>query len=60
MVTDPATCPPHWWLIPAAAGSHSQGVCRLCGAERLFANFIESSSYGKQGFTVGHRKKEPE
>jgi hypothetical protein len=28
----------HYWIIEAAAGPHSDGVCRRCGASRQFDN----------------------
>ena len=36
----------HQWLIDAPAGPSSKGVCRLCGEERQFQNYIEGSSWG--------------
>lgn len=36
----------HQWMIDSPNGPQSQGVCRLCGAERSFQNFIEGSSWG--------------
>ena len=36
----------HQWLIDPPAGPSSQGVCRLCGEEREFRNYIEGTSWG--------------
>ena len=36
----------HQWLIDSPAGPSSKGVCRLCGEERDFQNYIEGSSWG--------------
>ncbi len=35
----PASCC-HYWLIETSAEPHSKGVCKLCGEERLFRNFL--------------------
>ena len=31
----------HHWLIGMASGPKSVGVCRICGAERLFKNALD-------------------
>jgi hypothetical protein len=36
----------HHWLIERPSGPTSKGVCRICGEERQFQNYIESSSWG--------------
>jgi hypothetical protein len=36
----------HQWLIDTPAGPSSRGVCRLCGEERQFQNYIEGTSWG--------------
>jgi len=36
----------HQWLIDAPAGPSSKGVCRACGEERQFQNYIEGSAWG--------------
>lgn len=36
----------HQWMIDSPKGPQSKGVCRLCGAERYFQNFIEGSNWG--------------
>ena len=30
---------PHHWLIESPDGETSEGVCKLCGATRRFANY---------------------
>jgi len=44
-VAEAPTCG-HQWMIDSPNGPQSKGVCRLCGAERSFQNFIEGSSWG--------------
>ena len=36
----------HHWVIDAPAGPSSKGMCRLCGEERQFQNYIEGSAWG--------------
>ena len=36
----------HQWIIDTPAGPPSKGVCRLCGQERQFQNYIEGSFWG--------------
>ena len=36
----------HRWMIEMPAGPSSKGVCRTCGDERQFMNYIEGSSWG--------------
>ena len=36
----------HQWMIDAPAGPSSKGVCRVCGEERHFLNYIEGSPWG--------------
>lgn len=36
----------HTWVIDKPNGPSSRGVCRLCGEERQFQNYIEGSSWG--------------
>ena len=33
----------HHWVIDTPAGPVSRGVCRLCGEEREFNNFLEGT-----------------
>ena len=35
----------HHWLIDSVGGPTSKGVCRLCGAERQFKNYLEGSKW---------------
>ena len=30
----------HFWLIEAAAGPISRGICQLCGTKRNFDNYL--------------------
>ena len=34
----------HYWLIEAADGRTSQGVCRFCGEQKLFDNYVHVNS----------------
>ncbi len=36
----------HHWVIQAADGPTSPGVCRLCGERREFKNYVESATWG--------------
>ena len=36
----------HHWLIQAADGPTSNGVCRICGEIREFKNYVESATWG--------------
>ena len=36
----------HHWLIQAADGPTSSGVCRLCGETKDFKNYVETASWG--------------
>ncbi len=38
----------HHWTIEEANGSTSRGVCKLCGAERVFYNSFSHFSYFKR------------
>jgi hypothetical protein len=33
----------HYWIIESANGPTSMGMCKLCGAEREFQNFLPYS-----------------
>ena len=46
VVSDETTACRHQWLIDSPAGPSSKGVCRQCGAEREFMNYIEGSTWG--------------
>ena len=47
-VEENATQCHHHWLIDAAAGPTSKGVCRLCGAERQFSNYLERTLWERE------------
>ena len=53
MATETAICR-HHWIIEAAAGPSSPGVCRLCGEVREFSNSVPdngwASNSGNRGF----------
>lgn len=36
----------HHWLIQAADGPTSNGVCRICGETREFNNYVETATWG--------------
>ena len=36
----------HYWLIQAAMGPESPGVCRTCGETRDFKNYVEGAGWG--------------
>ena len=44
-IQEPELCR-HHWVIQAAAGPVSQGVCQACGEVRDFKNYVESASWG--------------
>ena len=35
----------HRWRIEEPSGELSRGVCKTCGAERLFKNWLEDTDY---------------
>jgi len=35
----------HRWRIEEARGPQSAGVCKICGAERNFRNWLEDSDF---------------
>jgi hypothetical protein len=38
----------HWWLLPPQDGPTVQGICKKCGAKRVFsAVFDEQFRYGR-------------
>lgn len=45
---EPAVECQHHWAIEEANGSTSKGVCKLCGAERVFYNSFPQFSYFKR------------
>ncbi len=36
----------HHWLIQAADGPTSDGICRICGETREFKNYVETATWG--------------
>ncbi len=38
----PPVCP-HHWVIQAATGPVSSGICRNCGAVKEFRNYVDAS-----------------
>ena len=40
----PDQCP-HHWVIEGAGGPTSKGLCRLCGADRDFKNYLEGARW---------------
>ena len=45
IVLDVAGCQ-HYWVLDSPAGPLSRGVCRACGEEKDFPNYIEASWRG--------------
>ena len=41
----------HHWMIDVAGGPESRGVCRICGAERLFKNALDRVEWDNGEFT---------
>ena len=35
----------HHWIIDSPNGPQSNGSCKVCGAEREFMNYLESSAW---------------
>ena len=35
----------HHWVIEGAGGPTSKGMCRLCGAEKDFKNYLEGARW---------------
>ena len=36
----------HHWVIQAASGPFSPGVCQTCGETKQFKNYVEASTWG--------------
>ena len=36
----------HHWLIQAADGPTSPGICRVCGETKDFKNYVETATWG--------------
>lgn len=35
----------HRWVIEEARGPKSRGICKVCGEEKLFKNWLEDSDF---------------
>ncbi|MSQ22352.1 MAG: hypothetical protein EXR53_03460 [Dehalococcoidia bacterium] len=35
----------HYWIIDSAGGPTSKGVCRTCGVQRQFKNYLEDAPW---------------
>ncbi len=49
----------HHWLIDAAGGRLSKGICRLCGAQRSFTNYLEGTAWGPSEPAVVEKERLP-
>ena len=49
----------HHWLIDAAGGRLSKGVCRQCGAQRSFTNYLEGSAWGPSEPAAAEKERLP-
>ncbi|MFH1140799.1 MAG: hypothetical protein V1724_03815 [Chloroflexota bacterium] len=38
----------HYWVIDSAGGPTSKGVCRLCGVQRQFKNYLEDAPWDNE------------
>lgn len=43
----PAQCR-HHWIIQAATGPFSPGICQNCGAQREFRNYVEAPYWNEE------------
>jgi hypothetical protein len=43
----------HHWVIESPSGPASRGLCKLCGAEREFRNYLENSPYWEDDVYLG-------
>ena len=62
MVEQQATVSPandctHHWQIETPAGETSEGVCKLCGARRLFANYSQPQAAGRAAKAAASRAR---
>ena len=39
----------HHWILEAAAGPSSPGVCRLCQEKKDFLNYVEPTAWASRG-----------
>jgi len=44
-VLEKETTHAHRWRIEEARGPQSRGVCKICGEEKLFKNWLEDSDF---------------
>ena len=49
----------HHWVIEAPSGPHSRGVCRNCGLEKVFKNYIDSAPWGEDTPADGGSRRYP-
>lgn len=47
----------HHWIIDSPNGPQSNGSCKVCGAEREFMNYLESSAWSS-GEAKGDKGKD--
>ncbi|SVD13439.1 uncharacterized protein METZ01_LOCUS366293, partial [marine metagenome] len=47
----------HHWIIDSPNGPQSQGSCKVCGAEREFMNYLESSAWSSGEEKKGDKGK---
>ena len=50
----------HHWVIAAAQGRTSRGVCKLCGAKKRFTNSIPFSDHDWTFVHSGQRERSDE
>jgi hypothetical protein len=48
----------HHWVIAAAQGRTSQGVCKLCGQKKRFVNSIPFSDHDWSFVHAGQRDRD--
>jgi len=48
----------HHWIIDSPNGPQSQGSCKVCGAEREFMNYLESSAWSSGEEKKGDKGKD--
>ncbi len=49
----------HHWVIDAPSGPLSRGVCRICGVEKMFKNYIDPAPWGEATPTDGGSRRYP-
>ena len=50
-IQEEPTCQ-HHWVIDRPSGPLSKGVCRLCGENREFQNYVEGSSWSNNDISL--------